>query len=147
MVDRISKTQRSMLMSRIKGRNTRPELRVRSAIFRAGFRFRLHQHRLAGTPDIVLPRYRIAVFVHGCFWHGHHCTKGRRRPAENEEFWSTKLDRTIERDRAAHAALAAEGWSVRVLWECTLTVDVEALLSELSCRKSDASPPCSSDAP
>lgn len=119
------------MMSRVKSRDTRPELQVRSALFRAGFRFRLHQRRLPGTPDIVLPRYRTAIFVHGCFWHGHDCAKGQRRPSTNTEFWNTKLDRNIERDRENRAALEKAGWNIRILWECNLQIGVDQLISEL----------------
>jgi DNA mismatch endonuclease (patch repair protein) len=132
--------QRSENMRRVRSKNTTPEMRVRSVLHRAGFRFRLHRRDLPGSPDIVLPTYRTAVWVNGCFWHGHDCRKGRSRPATNAEFWEQKRSRTRERDLVGHASAEAAGWKVRVLWECSLRSDVDALLSELAELRSEVGP-------
>jgi DNA mismatch endonuclease (patch repair protein) len=118
-------------MSRVRGRDTAPELRVRRALHVAGFRFRLQRRDLPGRPDLVLPRYRVALFVHGCFWHGHDCRKGRR-PSSNTDFWNAKLDANIARDAAAAAALTERGWTVRTIWECEAEAQTAALLEELA---------------
>jgi DNA mismatch endonuclease, patch repair protein len=115
------------MMAKIKGRDTKPEMMVRRALFREGFRYRLHRSDLPGCPDVVLPRYRYAVFVHGCFWHGHDCRKGRKRPDSNTNFWNTKLDGNAGRDRRNQSALEAAGWHVVVIWECELERGVQRL--------------------
>lgn len=117
MVDTHTKEQRSRNMARVKNKNTAPELLVRSLLHRMGYRFRLHRCDLPGSPDIVLPRYKKVVFVHGCFWHGHDCPRGKR-PATNREFWDTKLDGNIERDRLAREALNGLGWQSLIVWQC-----------------------------
>jgi len=118
MADKVSTEVRSRMMAAVKGRDTSPEKLVRSMLFREGFRFRLQKRNLPGRPDIVLPRYRTVVFVHGCFWHGHDCRKGRQRPQTRREFWNAKLDANIARDCANQAALKAMGWKVFVVWTC-----------------------------
>jgi DNA mismatch endonuclease, patch repair protein len=120
------------MMAAVKGRNTGPEKYVRSALFRKGFRYRLHRRDLPGNPDIILPRYRTVIFVHGCFWHGHDCSRGRQRPATRRAFWDAKLDGNISRDRANQATLEAAGWTVFVLWACQLADDTSRLLNFLS---------------
>ncbi|MDE3819746.1 very short patch repair endonuclease [Sinorhizobium meliloti] len=132
MPDRISPVQRSALMSRVKQVNTSPELIVRKALFKAGFRYRVHVRALPGKPDIVLPKYRTVVFVHGCFWHGHDCRKGKL-PATNVEQWQAKIQANIERDARTIDRLKGLGWTVEVLWECSLT-DVTALVERLHRR-------------
>lgn len=127
--DRPSKDARSRLMARVRNRDTGPELEVRSLLHRAGYRFRLHPADLTGTPDIVLPKFRTAIFVHGCFWHGHDCPKGAR-PGTNVEFWNAKLDRNRQRDQTVRDALGREGWGVLTVWECELRCP-EALLSRI----------------
>jgi DNA mismatch endonuclease, patch repair protein len=106
-------------MSRVKNADTKPELKVRKTLHRLGYRFRLHARKLPGSPDIVLPKHRAAIFVHGCFWHGHSCSKGRR-PTTRVEFWNTKLDANQARDNAAQVQLKELGWKVLVIWECEL---------------------------
>jgi len=106
-------------MSGIRGVNTKPERFVRSLLHRHGFRFRLHARDLPGRPDIVLPRYRAAIFVHGCFWHGHACHLFRL-PSTRPEFWSAKIERNRQNDRVAIAALFTQGWRVATVWECAL---------------------------
>lgn len=120
MADVFSEEKRSWIMSRVKGRDTAPELAVRSIIHGHGYRFRLHRKDLPGCPDIVLPRHRKIVFVHGCFWHGHKGCRKSARPATNMKFWDTKIDGNIARDRKSVRRLRRSGWSVLVVWECEL---------------------------
>lgn len=107
-------------MSRVKGRDTKPEILVRSFVFRMGFRFRLHLRDLPGTPDIVLPRHSKVIFVHGCFWHGHRGCPRSKRPATNENFWNTKLEGNIKRDKRYRRELRRLGWKTLVVWECEI---------------------------
>ena len=124
------------MMAAVRGRNTGPERAVRAALFSAGFRYRLHRGDLPGVPDIVLPRFGLAVFVHGCFWHGHHCPRGNR-PKSNVAFWNPKLDKNRARDFANHAALRAAGWKVVVIWECSLAIGCCRLLRRLKAQRYD----------
>jgi DNA mismatch endonuclease (patch repair protein) len=124
-------------MSRVRGRDTAPELYVRHALHAAGFRYRLHRRDLPGRPDIVLPGLNTVVFVHGCFWHGHECPRGRR-PSSNSAFWTDKLDRNLSRDRDAAAALVKSGWVVRTVWECQVAEDTRRLLQQLVRRRNQA---------
>ena len=117
-------------MSRVRTQDTTPEMYVRRRVWRAGFRYRLAVKSLPGRPDLVFPRYRTAVFVHGCFWHGHDCRKGRR-PSSNRDFWNRKLDGNIARDCSSQSRLEADGWRVSVIWECELEQGTSALISEL----------------
>jgi DNA mismatch endonuclease (patch repair protein) len=112
--------KRSAVMRRVKGRDTAPELKVRRLLHRLGARFRLHRKDLPGAPDIVLPGRRLAIFVHGCFWHGHDCARGARVPKQNRDYWLGKVGRNRERDAANRTALEALGWRVETLWECEL---------------------------
>ncbi|TJV18003.1 very short patch repair endonuclease [Mesorhizobium sp.] len=130
MTDTISSTDRSKLMGRIRNKNTGPELAVRKALHAAGFRFRLHRRDLPGRPDIVLPRLRVAIFVHGCFWHGHDCRRGKL-PEDNAEFWVEKIDRNKARDVAAQATLSQAGWTVETIWQCQLKNGLEPLTERL----------------
>ena len=111
--------QRRYNMSRIRNRNTKPELLLRAALHANGFRYRLHDRRLPGTPDIVMPGRRAVIQVHGCFWHGHGCPLSVT-PATNQQFWIEKIQRNKQRDRATDAALAEAGWRLLVVWECAL---------------------------
>jgi DNA mismatch endonuclease (patch repair protein) len=124
---------RRMLMRRVKGTNTKPELAVRRALHAMGYRFRLHRRDLPGRPDIVLPRHRIAIFVHGCFWHRHAGCRGATTPKTRTDFWAAKFDANIARDRAAEEALKAAGWRVLIIWECE-TKDTTALRTALAER-------------
>ena len=112
--------KRSAVMRRVKGRDTTPERKVRRLLTRLGARYRLHRADLPGKPDIVLPGRKLAVFVHGCFWHGHDCTRGARVPKANRDYWVGKVARNRTRDAASRAALEAAGWRVEVVWECEL---------------------------
>lgn len=107
-------------MRAVSAKDTTPELKVRRLLHRMGFRFRLHRPDLPGTPDVVLPRHRSVVFVHGCFWHGHAGCRRSHRPTANAEYWRIKLDRNIARDAAHISALHAQGWKTLVIWECEL---------------------------
>ena len=118
MTDPFSKEKRSWIMSRVRGRDTKPEILVRSFVHRMGFRFRIHRRDLPGNPDIVLPRHGKVIFVHGCFWHGHRGCPRSKRPTTNEEFWNKKLDGNIKRDRRFRRAVSRMGWRVLVVWEC-----------------------------
>ena len=119
MVDTISPEHRSWNMSRIKGKDTKPELIVRSHLHKMGFRFRLHRKDLPGKPDIVLPKYRTVIFVHGCFWHQHDCKK-RRAPQTNTHFWKEKLKKNKERDERDIKILGKMGIRTHVIWECEI---------------------------
>ncbi len=116
--DVFSPEQRSEIMAKVRSQDTKPEVLVRSLIHRMGFRFRLHNKHLPGNPDIVLPRHKKIVFVHGCFWHQHEGCPHAARPASNIAYWNKKLDGNVRRDRANLEKLAALGWRVLVIWEC-----------------------------
>ena len=122
MADRITKEHRSWNMSRIRSKDTSPEKRVRSFLHRAGFRFRLHVKNLPGSPDIVLPKYRTAIFVHGCYWHRHSgCKQGSyfpKDPRQGADFWNDKFDKNIQRDKKNIRLLEEMGWKAIVIWEC-----------------------------
>jgi DNA mismatch endonuclease, patch repair protein len=121
--DRITKQRRSWNMSRIRGENTAPEVRVRSLLHRLGYRFRLHSRVLPGKPDIVLPKYKAVVLVHGCFWHRHGC-KSTATPKSNKSFWQAKFKQNVTRDAAVRKQLRASGWSVLTIWACTVKDEV-----------------------
>jgi DNA mismatch endonuclease (patch repair protein) len=121
-------------MTNIRSKDTGPEIWVRKKLHNAGFRFRLHKRDLPGKPDIVLRRYKLAIFVNGCFWHGHHCRLAKL-PETNSEFWSEKISKNIERDHANVSSLKAMGWEVREIWTCRLEKDTESILRFLEDRK------------
>jgi len=118
-------------MRRVKGRDTGPEMVVRRALTKLGARYRLHRKDLPGSPDIVMPGRKLALFVHGCFWHGHHCARGARIPKANRDYWLAKVGRNRERDARTRAELEASGWRVETVWECELK-DAEALDARLA---------------
>ncbi len=120
MADVFSKAKRSEVMSRIKNRNTKPELTVRSLLHRMGYRFRLHRTNLPGKPDIVLPRYQTVIFVHGCFWHRHKDCRFAYTPKTRVEFWVKKLESNVIRDQVVKVDLEQLGWQVVTVWECEL---------------------------
>ena len=119
-MDKISPEQRHYTMSRIRGKDTKPEILVRKYLFSEGFRFRKNDKRYPGHPDIVLPKYKTVVFVNGCFWHGHEGCKYYTVPKTNTDFWVAKVQRNQARDKADVAALESMGWRVIVVWECQL---------------------------
>ena len=132
--------KRSAVMRRVKGRDTSPERTVRRALTALGARYRLHRKDLPGSPDIVMPGRRLALFVHGCFWHGHDCARGARVPKANRDYWTGKVARNRARDARVRAALEAQGWRVETLWECELK-DEPALRERLTALLS-VTPPC-----
>lgn len=129
-MDTISVAQRSALMSRIRSKNTKPELAVRSILHALGYRFRLHRPDLPGKPDIVLPRHKKIILVHGCFWHGHDCRLGSK-PKSNSGYWLAKIARNRERDEQNLLSLREAGWVVLELWECEIRAG-EGLLDRIS---------------
>ncbi|MBL0312162.1 MAG: DNA mismatch endonuclease Vsr [Holophagaceae bacterium] len=130
MVDSVSPEKRSWIMSRIRGKDTLPEMRVRQAAHGLGFRFRLHTKEMPGTPDLVFPRLGKIILVHGCFWHGHRCKGGRRIPRSNQEYWIAKIRANKLRDARTRRRLRGLGWKVLVVWECQ-TSDPEILRGRL----------------
>lgn len=123
--------ERSRVMSRIRSSGTRPEVLLRRHLWSMGYRYRINDKRLPGTPDVVLPKYRTVIFVHGCFWHGHDC-KHFRLPKTNPDFWKSKIETNRDRDEKVWRSLEAMGWSVIVVWECELGKDrVDGTLSRV----------------
>ena len=131
MTDVYSAEKRSAVMRRVKGRDTTPELTVRRLLTALGVRYRLHRKDLPGKPDIVMAGRRLAIFVHGCFWHGHDCARGARVPKANRDYWLGKVGRNRQRDGVSRAALEAAGWRVETIWECEMK-DEAALKSRLA---------------
>lgn len=123
-MDTMTPELRSRLMSRIKAKDTKPEMLVRSAAHRLGLRFRLHDKQLPGKPDLVLPKHRTVIFVHGCFWHRHGC-KLASNPKSRQDYWAPKFESNVRRDAEHRAALEAAGWRVVVIWECEAKVAAE----------------------
>lgn len=120
MADILSKNQRSLLMSRISNSNTKPEWVLRGALHRIGFRYTLNNRHLPGCPDLVFPKYKTAVFVHGCFWHGHPGCKDASIPKSNQQFWINKLTENSNRDAKNFGYLEKNGWKIEIVWECEL---------------------------
>jgi DNA mismatch endonuclease (patch repair protein) len=133
MMDKLSSKRRSWNMSRIKSRDTHPEFAVRRALSKIGYRFRLHWNDLPGKPDVVLPRFRIAIFVHGCFWHQHAGCIDCSKPKTNTEYWKPKLVANVTRDRKHRRRLRQLGWTPVLIWECE-TQNAERLQRRLSRR-------------
>ena len=128
--DTVSSSRRSWIMRQVRSKNTTPELYVRRTLHAAGFRFRIHNKRLPGSPDLVLTKYRTVIFVQGCFWHWHGCRRSRM-PSSNVEYWQRKIARNVERDAKNFDILSSMGWHVKIVWECELvssTADLIALL-------------------
>lgn len=124
-MDCVEPERRSAIMAKVRSRHTTPELKVRRAAHAQGLRFRLHRKDLPGTPDIVFPSRRVALFVHGCFWHRHSGCKRTSTPKTRTEFWRSKFEQNIARDRAKAEALKRLGWRVETIWECETRNDVE----------------------
>lgn len=119
MADVFNPEKRSEIMSHVRNKSTAPEIQLRSLLHRAGYRFRIGVKELPGKPDIVLAKYKTAIFVNGCFWHGHSCQRGHR-PATNVHFWNEKIEKNIKRDKKVAGELAKLGWHVLVVWQCEL---------------------------
>ncbi|MGO8943896.1 MAG: very short patch repair endonuclease [Syntrophobacteraceae bacterium] len=129
--DIFSKAKRSQIMSVVRSKDTKPEKVVRSKLHAAGFRFRLHRHDLTGNPDIVLPKHRVAIFVHGCFWHQHPNCKKKTIPKQNSAFWEKKLLRNVQRDHAAYRELTELGWEIVVIWECEVKKRPDGVIEKI----------------
>lgn len=132
MTDIVDPTTRSRMMAGIRGRDTRPEVTLRQAIFARGLRFRLHRPNLPGRPDLVFPRWHAVIFVHGCFWHQHPGCRFATRPASNVQFWSQKLASNVLRDAHQIEALRSLGWRVGIVWECEIRADLEAVAERVA---------------
>ena len=130
MVDNLSAEQRKKAMSSVRQQDTKPEKLIRSILHKLGFRFRKNVSSLAGKPDIVLPKYKTIIFVHGCFWHQHKDCRKANRPTSNIEFWNNKLDKNIKRDKETEAELKGLGWKVVIVWTCEMK-DKEFLIEKL----------------
>ena len=133
--------QRSAVMRRVRSKDTAPELAVRRALTALGVRYRLHRKSLPGSPDVSVGRLKLAIQMHGCFWHGHDCKRGARKPKQNADFWSAKIERNRARDARDLAALAALGWRTLVLWECAIR-DEAALSATLHEALAEAQAAC-----
>ncbi|MFW5803067.1 MAG: very short patch repair endonuclease [Verrucomicrobiota bacterium] len=131
MVDKLTTERRSWTMSRVRSGNTKPELIVRSLLHRCGLRFTLRRRDLPGKPDVVLPKYHAAIFVHGCFWHRHSGCPRATTPSTQRDFWERKFARTVERDQENEQRLREQGWRVFVVWECEVTADPRATVRYL----------------
>ena len=138
MTDVFSPEKRSDVMRQVKAKGTTPELKVRKLLWGLGLRYRLHRKDLPGAPDIVLPSRRLAIFVHGCFWHGHDCARGARAPKQNRPYWTAKIERNRQRDVRVQAELMAKGWTPVVVWECELK-EQPALKARLQAAAASAS--------
>ncbi|HBU14820.1 MAG TPA: very short patch repair endonuclease [Gemmobacter sp.] len=132
MTDVVSPEVRSRMMAGIRGRDTQPELLLRRAMHARGFRFRLHRKDLPGSPDLVFPRYRVVVFVHGCFWHRHEGCRYTTTPKTRIDFWQAKFEANLARDQKVEEALACAGWRIAIVWECALRHDAGRIASELA---------------
>ncbi|MCF7822114.1 MAG: very short patch repair endonuclease [Mariprofundaceae bacterium] len=130
MTDTLSPKRRSEIMSRIRGKNTKPELIVRKLVWSMGYRYRLYDKSLPGTPDLVFKRKKKVIFVHGCFWHSHGCSKGNA-PKSNLDFWKPKLKATRKRDKKNIQMLRKDGWDILVLWQCELK-DINSLSNRIN---------------
>lgn len=131
MADRISPTHRSWNMSRIRGKDTKPEMMLRSLMHREGFRFRLHDKNLPGKPDLVLPKHKTAIFVNGCYWHRHEGCPKATTPKTNTEIWEKKFKETIARDVRKAAELTQRGWRVITIWECDLLANASRVMKDI----------------
>jgi DNA mismatch endonuclease (patch repair protein) len=137
-VDIWSKEKRSEVMSKIRGKNTKPELLLRSQLFKQGFRFRIHRKNLPGKPDVVLPKYKTVIFVHGCFWHYHKDCKEGRIPSTNSTFWKNKLQGNVAKDKANVKELEKMGWQVITIWECEIERNLMNVVKRLNLKKRSA---------
>ena len=138
MTDHLTRKKRSWNMSRIRAKNTKPELSVRKFLYDNGIRYRLHNKNIIGKPDISINKYKVTIFVNGCYWHRHGCKK-TTTPKSNTEFWENKFSENVERDKKNYKRLKDQGWSVNIIWECQVNdIDilqnlVDALKKEIKC--------------
>lgn len=132
MVDNLSKEARSENMRQIRSKNSKPELAVRSVLHQMGFRFRIHRRDLPGSPDIVMSKYKVAIFVNGCFWHGHNNCKKATIPKTNISFWQKKIEMNKKRDEKVQCDLNEIGWKISTIWECEIILYKENLAQLLS---------------
>jgi len=128
MADKWTKEKRSEVMGKIRSKNTKPEVLLRKALFAKGYRYRIHNKLLPGKPDIVLPKFKTAIFVHGCFWHFHADCREGRIPSTNSLYWKNKLSKNVERDLKHQEALMQQGWNVLVIWECEIEKNIATVL-------------------
>lgn len=131
MADKISSEKRSEIMSKIKGTDTKIEIMVRKYLYKKGFRYRKNCSDILGTPDISIKKYKVAIFVNGCFWHGHEGCKKFKIPKTRTEFWSTKISKNIDRDQKVISRLESEGWNIFVIWECEIESDFDRTMELL----------------
>lgn len=131
MSDKIDQDKRSYIMSRIRSKDTKPEIFIRHALFSLGYRYRLYRKDLPGTPDLTLKKYKTAIFVHGCFWHCHQGCSKAKIPSSNIEFWTTKLKKNSERDTVVKEKLMSSGWKVLVIWQCSCKKSMTDVLMRL----------------
>ena len=131
MIDVFTNEQRSNIMSHIHGKDTSIEIRLRKALFAKGFRFRKNVKKMIGSPDIVLPKYKTVIFIHGCFWHRHKGCRYATTPKTRIDFWKEKFNRNIKRDRRQTKELIKEGWNVLVVWECELKYNLDDIVNEI----------------
>lgn len=134
MPDTFDSATRSWIMAQVTSRNTVPEIYVRRAIHRSGYRFSLHSRNLPGAPDVILPKYKMVIFIHGCFWHWHGC-KRSRMPSSNKDYWTKKIAKNVQRDKECQAKLSSLGWECRIIWECELAKSTIHLISELDSER------------
>ncbi len=134
MADRLTPEKRSWNMSHIRGKDTAIEVRVRKYLFGLGYRYRKNDKRLPGKPDIVLPKYRTVIFIHGCFWHRHSDCKDATTPKTRTDFWTEKFSRNVENDRRHKEQLEADGWKVITLWECEINKKFEETMNRVLCE-------------
>ena len=139
MADTLSPEDRSKRMSLIRSKNTKIEVKVRKYLFSQGYRYRINDKRYAGHPDIVLPKYKTIIFIHGCFWHNHPDCKIAHIPKSNTSFWVEKITRNVANDKKHKDALESEGWKVITLWECEIDKDFDGTMARLLCELQTAS--------
>lgn len=130
MVDVVDAATRSRMMAGIRGRDTKPEIELRRALHALGLRYRLHGKRLPGKPDLVFPRFRAVVFVHGCFWHRHEGCRFTTMPATRPDFWNAKFDENVQRDRRNMEALITSGWRIGIVWECAIKTEGGSIVAK-----------------
>lgn len=130
-MDKWSKEKRSEVMSHIRSKNTKPEMMVRSALHKLGYRYSLHRKELPGQPDLTLPKYNSVIFINGCFWHQHRKCRNGHIPKTRTEYWRNKFDKNVERDRRSYRELRKCGWNVIIVWECEIKNDLHSVIKNI----------------